>query len=165
MTATNQEYMQQILQQETEITLDHFNAGDLRTLVDYLIDQMDKATVPLTCRVTLKEKHILFHYAANGCALDKDNWVRRKTNTVLNFGHSSQWFYYKTNGDHNELIVKYGLSLTDYTVSGGAIPILVNKIGCIGALAISGYSGPWEDHDLALNALRHLKAKQNDKLQ
>ncbi len=161
MEASNLENMQKILQQEAELTLDYFDSQSVRILADYLMDVMDRDRIPLTVRVTLKDHHILFHYSSNNCAQDKDNWVRRKTNTVLNFGHSSQWFYYKTVGNHDELTIKYGLSLSDYTVSGGAVPIMIKACGCIGALAVSGYSGAWDDHDLAVAALRHLKEKQH----
>ena len=157
METDPKELMQQIIDQEQEIVFDFFDSTMLRKLADYLMDEMDKAIVPLTAAVTIKDHHKLFHYSANGCSQDKDNWVRRKTNTVLNFGHSSQWFYYKTLGNHEELTVKYGLSLKDYTVSGGAVPILIKGIGCIGAVAVSGYSGPWDDHDLAMRALRYVK--------
>ena len=160
METNTQENMQKILQQEEETTLDCFDAKSVRILADYLMGKMDQDAVPLTVRITLKDHHILFHYSANNCAQDKDNWVRRKTNTVLNFGHSSQWFYFKTQGNHDELTVKYGLSLSDYTVSGGAVPIILKACGCIGALAVSGYSGPWDDHNLAIAALMHLKEYQ-----
>ena len=160
MEATQQENMQKILQQETEITLAYFNGRSLKQLAEYLMKEMERTTTPLTARITKNDQQILFHYVTNGCALDKDNWVRRKTNTVLNFGHCSQWFYYKVQGNHEELITKYGLSLSDYTVSGGAVPIIVKDVGCVGVVAISGYSGPWEDHDLAINALLFVKAQQ-----
>jgi len=163
MENTPSENMQKVLEQEEETTLDYFDKTSLATIASYLFKQLNQSTVPLTVRITFRDGQILFHYSANGCAADKDNWVRRKTNTVLNFGHSSQWFYYKTGGNHDELTIKYGLSLTDYTTSGGAVPIFVKDVGLVGAIAVSGFSGPWDDHDLAIDALRFLKADQNSK--
>jgi uncharacterized protein (UPF0303 family) len=127
----------------------------------YYREKVDESTTPLTVRIT-KGKQIMFHYVANDNSLDKDNWVRRKINSVMNFHHSSLWLHYKTNGDGNQLMLKYGLSMEDYTVSGGAVPIIVKGVGVIGAIAISGYSGLWEDHDMGIEALQWLKGEQHE---
>ncbi|MDD6467247.1 MAG: heme-binding protein [Erysipelotrichaceae bacterium] len=149
-----------ILQQEQEIILDHFDQDDLKLLAFDLMKHADESTIPLTIRIT-KGQQILFAYVANQNSLDKDNWVRRKINTVMNFGHSSLWLYYKTNGDSQQLMQKYGLSMEDYTVSGGAVPLFVKGVGLIGAVAVSGYSGIWDDHQLIIDALKNLKEKQH----
>ncbi|MBR5795040.1 MAG: heme-binding protein [Erysipelotrichaceae bacterium] len=155
------EALAKILAQEKEVELEHFHQGDMRKLALYLMQKADESTTPLTVRIT-KGKQIMFHYVANDNSLDKDNWVRRKINSVMNFHHSSLWLHYKTNGDANQLMLKYGLSMEDYTVSGGAVPIIVKGVGVIGAIAISGYSGLWEDHDMGIEALQWLKGEQHE---
>lgn len=151
-----------IVEQERQVELEHFHQEDLKWIAFYLMEKADQSTTPLTVRIT-KGNQILFAYVANQNSLDKDNWVRRKINSVMNFGHSSLWLHYKTNGDSNQLMLKYGLSMEDYTVSGGAVPICVKGVGLIGAIAVSGYSGLWEDHNLIIDALLALKETQNEK--
>lgn len=94
----------------------------------------------------------LFHFSTDHCTADKDNWLRRKWNTVLHFAHSTQFMYTKCKGDENLLASKYGCSLQDMTLTPGAFPILVKKVGCIGAVAVSGLK-PEEDHQLILKGL------------
>lgn len=158
---TAQEALAKIIEQEKEIVLEHFHQEDMKKLSLYLMEKADESVTPLTIRIT-KGAQIMFHYVANDNSLDKDNWVRRKINTVMNFGHASLWLYYKTNGDANQLMLKYGLSMEDYTVSGGAVPIIVKNVGVIGAVAVSGYSGVWDDHDMGIEALKWLKGEQHE---
>lgn len=155
------EALAKILAQEKETELEHFHQGDMKKLALYLMEKADESTTPLTVRIT-KGTQIMFHYVANDNSLDKDNWVRRKINSVNNFHHSSLWLHYKTNGDNQQLMLKYGLSMENYTVSGGAVPIIVKGVGVVGAIAISGYSGLWEDHDMGIEALLWLKGVQNE---
>ena len=81
------EALAKILAQEKEVELEHFHQGDMRKLALYLMQKADESTTPLTVRIT-KGKQIMFHYVANDNSLDKDNWVRRKINSVMNFHHS-----------------------------------------------------------------------------
>jgi len=142
--------------EEQDTILEHFNSDDLSKMCHFLMNRLDEIGKPVTVRIT-GINQTLFHYVSCGCTPDKDNWVRRKTNSVLNFGHSSLWLFYKTEKDQNQLIEKYGLSLEDYTISAGAVPILVKDVGMIGVIAVSGYYGLREDHDICLEVLKHIK--------
>ena len=153
--------MERLVKEEKEVELRRFSEVDLARMARFLMQRADESTIPITIRIT-KNDQILFHYVANNCAADKDNWVRRKINSVMNFGHSSLWLYYKTDMNTEQLVEKYGLSKEDYTISAGAVPIMVRGVGMVGAIAVSGYSGLRDDHDLCIQALRYVKGEANN---
>ena len=153
--------MERLIKEEKEVELKRFNEVDLARMARFLMKRTEESVAPLTVRIT-KNDQILFHYVANNCAADKDNWVRRKTNSVLNFGHSTLWLYYKTDMNTEQLVEKYGLSKDDYTISAGAVPIMVRGVGMVGVLAASGYSGLRDDHDLCIQALNYVKGEMNN---
>ncbi|MCI6157697.1 MAG: heme-binding protein [Peptoniphilaceae bacterium] len=83
---------------------------------------------------------------------DKRNWLRRKRNTVLQFGMSTYDFHKKVQGDESLLSSKYGLKAEDFTAVPGAVPLEIESVGIVGCLAITGLS-PEEDHELAVHLL------------
>lgn len=103
--------------------------------------------------------HTLFHFSSDGSTPDKDNWLRRKRNAVLQFAHSSKFMHLKCKGDDSLIETKYGCSLKDMTFTPGAFPILVKNAGCIGAIAVSGLA-PDEDHQLIITGLDKLMGKE-----
>lgn len=103
--------------------------------------------------------HTLFHFSSDGSTADKDNWLRRKRNAVLQFAHSSKFMHLKCKGDDSLIETKYGCALKDMTFTPGAFPILVKNVGCIGAIAVSGLA-PDEDHQLILTGLDVLMGKE-----
>ncbi len=90
---------------------------------------------------------------------DKQNWLRRKRNTVLHFGMSTMEFHKKIQGDASLISEKYGLDASAYTVVPGAIPLEMEYGGVVGCLAITGLS-PEEDHALAERLLQNAIERQ-----
>lgn len=86
---------------------------------------------------------------------DKENWLRRKRNSVLYFGMSTHDLFKKCQGEESLLESKYGLNKADYTLTPGSIPISIEGVGLVGALSVTGLL-PEEDHDLAMNLLQHV---------
>ncbi len=97
----------------------------------------------------------LFHYAMEGTNIDNDEWIKRKTNTVRRFGHSSYYMgtYLKKAGQ--TIAEKYLLSESEYAPHGGSFPLLVRNVGMIGTVTVSGLPQA-EDHELVVETLRTL---------
>lgn len=154
-----EEALAYIASQESETILAHFDAEDLSMLCRYLMDMADEAKEAITVRI-VKGKQMLFQYTARDNAMDREQWLTRKINTCQLFGHASLTVRYKTDASMECLEHKYGLTHMEYTYYGGAVCIAVKGVGVIGALAISGFSNDWIDHNQAVAALQWLKEKQ-----
>lgn len=99
-------------------------------------------------------------YIPENLAPDKADWLRRKRNSVLYFGLSTQALFEKQKGDESLLASKYGRELKDYTWTPGGIPLQVKEVGLVGAVTVTGLK-PEEDHALALELLRTLQEEQH----
>jgi uncharacterized protein (UPF0303 family) len=95
----------------------------------------------------------LFHCALPGTAPDNDAWVRRKSNVVTRFGHSSYYMgtHYRARGTTFEEAAR--LDPDQYAAHGGAFPVIVKGVGVVGSVAVSGLPQA-EDHDLLVGVLR-----------
>lgn len=135
--------------------LKHFTTKDTLRLLHLLLETSPQAALEV------------YHsgrpgvvYIPENLAPDKADWLRRKRNTVLYFGLSTQALFEKQKGEESLLASKYGLELKDYTWTPGGVPIQVKGVGLVGAVTVTGLK-PEEDHALALGLLRTLQEEQH----
>jgi uncharacterized protein (UPF0303 family) len=95
----------------------------------------------------------LFHYAMEGTSADNDEWIKRKTNVVRRFGHSSYYMgiYLKNAGQ--TIQEKYLLPESEYAPHGGSFPLIIRGVGVVGTITVSGLPQA-EDHELVVETLR-----------
>ncbi len=144
--------MEQWLQEEAELQFTSFHSDDAYAIGSELVAYGKQQQLNIGIDIFICGKQV-FHYLANGTIADNDNWLRRKRNTVLHFGHSTMFVFHKQKEKQSLLEEKYGLSLHDYTITPGGFPIQIKNTGVIGALCVSGLSAQ-EDHELCVLALR-----------
>jgi uncharacterized protein (UPF0303 family) len=94
----------------------------------------------------------LFYAAMDGTTPDNVEWVRRKSNVVDRFHHSSYAARIKEQMKGQSLIESQGLSLADYATHGGSFPLAVAGAGVIGSVTVSGLPQR-ADHELVVEAL------------
>jgi uncharacterized protein (UPF0303 family) len=95
----------------------------------------------------------LFHYAMEGTSMDNDEWIKRKSNVVRRFGHSSYYMgiYLKNAGQ--SIQEKYLLPESEYAAHGGSFPLIIRGVGVVGTITVSGMPQA-EDHELVVETLR-----------
>lgn len=94
----------------------------------------------------------LFYAAMDGTTPDNVEWVRRKSNVVARFHHSSYAAGIKEKIKGETMVESHGLSLGDYATHGGSFPLTVAGAGVIGSVTVSGL--PMRaDHELVIEAL------------
>ncbi|KAG5418055.1 hypothetical protein I9W82_004384 [Candida metapsilosis] len=110
--------------------------------------------------ITLTNGQTLFHSAvASGTAIDNDNWVKRKYNTVFRFGKSSFYIGQKLRQKKKTIEEAMFVSSIEYASHGGSVPLyLESNEFPIGALTISGLAQE-QDHLLALKVLEEYARK------
>jgi uncharacterized protein (UPF0303 family) len=94
---------------------------------------------------------VLFRCVLPGATSDQEEWIRRKSNSVLRFEHSTA-FLTEQFSDRDPLGGGW-LEPGDYTLAGGSFPVRVRGAGVIGAVTVSGLSSD-EDHQLVVDGIR-----------
>jgi uncharacterized protein (UPF0303 family) len=94
----------------------------------------------------------LYHAALPGAAALNDLWAQRKSNTALLFGKSSLEVgcnHRETGGD----LARHGLDSAKYADHGGAVPVMVEGLGMVAVVTVSGLP-QLDDHAMVLAALQ-----------
>ena len=94
----------------------------------------------------------LFYAAMNGTTPDNVEWVRRKSNVVARFHHSSYVAGLKEKLKNQTLTESQGLPIADYATHGGSFPLVVPGAGVVGSVTVSGLPQR-ADHELVIEAL------------
>ena len=94
----------------------------------------------------------LFYAAMDGTTPDNVEWVRRKSNVVARFHHSSYIAGLKEKLKNETLTASQGLPVADYATHGGSFPLAVNGAGVVGSVTVSGLPQR-QDHELVIEAL------------
>lgn len=141
-----------LLQQEAELQFPRFDNDTALRLGMFLVEVAQLGGKAVTIDISRNGQQ-LFHCALSGTSADNDAWVRRKSNVVTHFGHSSLYMgtHYRARGTTFEASAR--LDPAQYAAHGGAFPVIVRGTGPVGVVAVSGLP-QIEDHDLLVNALR-----------
>ena len=95
----------------------------------------------------------LFHVGLPGSSADNDGWLDRKMAVVDRFGHSSYLVGTRFRVDGGDFDTDARLDTRLFAAHGGAFPVLVRDVGCVGSVAVSGL--PQEvDHAVVVTVLR-----------
>jgi uncharacterized protein (UPF0303 family)/catechol 2,3-dioxygenase-like lactoylglutathione lyase family enzyme len=147
--------VEELLEQELSCSLETFDAYVGWSAGRAVLRSADSRGLSVTVRVA-RGQQVLFHAAMEGTSADQDLWLARKINTVNRFGHSSQHVQQLLESYGSATFETFGMDSSDIALSGGAVPILVEGVGMVGVIAVSGLSGE-DDHALGVDALRSLK--------
>ena len=142
---------------ETESTrvLTRFTHADAWALGSWLVECGRRDGLGITVDIRKGDQQV-FHAALAGTTPDNDDWIERKIRTVRRFGTASLIVgrsHAAKGSDFNEATQ---LPFTEYVAHGGCVPILVDGVGMIGTLTVSGLKQE-DDHALAVEALQWLQ--------
>ena len=94
----------------------------------------------------------LFHCALPGTSADNDAWIQRKNRVVNRFGHSSFYMGQLYASKGTTLHERALLDPAEYAAHGGAFPAIVQDVGVVGTITVSGLPQQ-EDHELVVRTL------------
>lgn len=86
----NNEILTELLTQEEELQFLHFNNATAWELGNLIKVAAEKLSVSVSIDVYAFEQ-VVFSYAMPGTSKDQQDWIRRKRNSVMRFGHSSYY--------------------------------------------------------------------------
>jgi uncharacterized protein (UPF0303 family) len=151
---TDQELLAAIAAQEKALVFPRFTLETAWTLGTALRDAALARGAPVAIDISLRDRP-LFHAALPGAGPDNADWVRRKRNTVLTLATSTLAVGLKLKGSGETLEQRYGLSPRDHAAHGGGFPLILDGLGCIGAITVSGLPQV-EDHGLVVEVLERM---------
>ncbi len=120
----------------------HINA--LNMGINALVIVKERELRRIGVRIRLDDK-LVFQYLMDG--KNEDNYLKGKESVVIKTGKSSMYVF-EHKDDYQEL-----LNISNYCVSGGAIPIIINN-EIRGSISISGMTQEL-DHALAQEVLEN----------
>lgn len=148
---TDEALLETLLDQERRLQFDRFDNDDAFALGMIVVERARTKHFPIAVDVTRAHQQ-LFHVALPGTTADNDQWIRRKTNVVYRFGHSSFYIGTQCRVSGKTLEEKFEVSIADYAAHGGGFPIIVRSVGLVGTLTVSGIPQA-EDHRLAVESI------------
>jgi len=155
----NNEILKDLLAQENEIQLQYFNNDTAWELGNLIKLAAEKLSASVAIEVYAFE-HVLFSYFMPGTSKDNQEWLRRKRQSVMRFGHCSYYQGQYNAAKNRDFETQPHIDAKEYCAHGGSFPIRIKNSGIVGAVTVSGL--PQEtDHQLAIDALRIIVKQQN----
>jgi uncharacterized protein (UPF0303 family) len=158
----NNDILKKLLAQEEELQFHHFNNATAWELGNLIKVAAEKLSVAVSIEVYAFEQ-VVFSYAMPGTTKDQQDWIRRKRQSVMRFGHSSYYEGQYNAAKNRDFESIPHLDPKEYCAHGGSFPLRIRNCGIIGAVTVSGL--PQEtDHQLAVDALRQIVSQQSTSL-
>lgn len=147
------------LQEEQKaLVLKKFDEDDAWKMGVWMREEASKNNYAVGMSISINHKKV-FHVTMPNTAPLSDDWLRRKENTVYKFFKSSFEMAYFLDKNEQTAHSRYGLAHEDYAIAGGGLPICVEGVGVIGAVAVTGL--PQEkDHGLAADGIKYIQSLQ-----
>ncbi|KAG0203675.1 hypothetical protein BGX28_004119 [Mortierella sp. GBA30] len=146
-----------LLAQEKELQFPRFTNDDALELGNKLV-LMAKNRTPfkgVSVMIT-RNGQVLFQHSMEGTTVDNENWMRRKANCVNRLQHSSYYIgRLLASKGQTDMEKSYMVPVADYACHGGAFPLLIKHVGCIGAIVVSGLKQD-EDHAMVVQGIREM---------
>lgn len=141
----------ELKQYEEELVFVSFNHHDAWCLGSLIANHAIASELGVAIDIR-RHNIVLFRCVLPGATSDQEEWIRRKSASVLRFEHSTALL----TEQFSEFDPTQGgwLAPEDYTLAGGSFPIRVRGAGVIGTITVSGLSSD-DDHQLVVDGIRN----------
>jgi len=140
-----------IAEQERLLHFPSFNAETAWALGSALRAEALARKTGMTFEIQIAGR-TLFACSTDTAAPGQADWVRRKRNVVMRFGRCSYAMGLMLEMEGKTIEQRHGLTLTDYALHGGGVPILLAGTGLVGSVVCSGLDQR-SDHGLVVKAM------------
>ena len=146
--------LDRIKEQQRRLHLSAFDEDTAWRLGSDLRRRASERGAAITIEVRLGGKTVFLHAMAGTSPANAD-WARRKRNVVEWLHRPSYAVGLEADGDGRSVLEQMGLPDRDVACHGGSFPIVVDGVGCVGAVTVSGLPQRM-DHELVVEALAAL---------
>ena len=140
-----------IAEQERMLQFAQFGAEEAWRLGCWLRGRAVEIGAAMTFEIRVAGR-VLFLCATDGASAGQQDWIRRKRNVVERFGKSSYAVGLELSATGKTIEERHGLTLADYAMHGGAVPIRLMGTGIVGTVTASGLDQR-EDHAMVVEGL------------
>ena len=140
-----------LMAEAAELTFARFDETTAYLLGTAVVDMAVEGGLPVVVNIRSAGR-VFFHVALPGSTALNDKWVGHKSETCLLF-HEASLLVGTRNREKGETLARHGLLPQDYADNGGAVPIVVQGVGMVACLTVSGLPQV-EDHRLAVRGIR-----------
>ena len=140
-----------VAEQERQLVWSRFGAAESWAVGSALRADALARGAAMSFEITLAGR-VLFACATDGAPAGQADWLRRKRNTVLQFGRSSYALGLELEMSGKTLAERHALELKDFAMHGGGFPLLLAGTGCVGCVVASGLHQR-VDHAMVVRAL------------
>lgn len=140
-----------IAEQERQLVFTQFGAEDAWRLGCWLRARAVEMNAAMTFEIRLAGR-LLFLSATEGASAGQLDWIRRKRNVVERFGKSSYAVGLELEKSGLTIEERHGLSLADFAMHGGAVPLRLAGTGMVGTVIASGLDQR-ADHAMVVEGL------------
>lgn len=148
---THNPTLDELAAQESTLVFDRFDDDTAWAVGVALRDAARAAGLPVAISIRRNGQR-LFHAALPGASADNDGWLERKSAVVDRYGHSSLYVGEEFRAAGKTFEDSSRLDPNRYAAHGGAFPVIVRDVGCVGTVAVSGLPQR-EDHRLVVETL------------
>jgi uncharacterized protein (UPF0303 family) len=148
--------------QEQRLRFARFNAESAWLLGQRLRTLAGERGTPVVIEIRIAGRMSFFH-AMEGATPANADWARRKCNTVELMHRSSYAIGCAPLKDGMTFEQRMGMPTRDYASAGGGFPVIVEGVGVIGAVAVSGLPQR-DDHALVVEALAEMCGVPHDEV-
>ena len=146
--------LDRITEQQRRLRLSAFDEDTAWRLGSDLRRRAVDRGAAVTIEVRLGGETVFMH-AMPGTSPANADWARRKRNVVELLHRPSYAIGLEAERDGQSVLELMGLPERDFACHGGSYPIVVDGVGCIGAVTVSGLPQR-VDHELVVEALAAL---------
>ena len=130
--------------QEERLVFSRFDNDDAWRLGVHMVEAARSANLPLAISIRRNGQR-LFHAGLPGSTPDNDAWLERKSAVAQRYCHSSYFVGTSFRASGRTFDEDSRLDPNLFAAHGGAFPINVRDVGCVGTVAVSGLPQA-EDH-------------------
>lgn len=152
MAESLEQELKRVEAEERELVLESFDNQDALDLGLSLVEKARARKLPIAIDVERCGQR-LFHAALPGSSPDNASWIERKKRLVNRTYRSSYSTGLRLRVEQRTLAEKLVLDEKDYAPHGGCLPLVVDRVGFVGTVTVSGLPQR-DDHQLVVEALR-----------
>jgi uncharacterized protein (UPF0303 family) len=146
--------LERIEEQQRRLRLSSFDEEAAWNLGCDLRRRAEALDAAVTIEIRLAGQTVFLH-AMRGTAPANADWARRKRTVVEMLHRPSYAVGLEARNDGRDLLAEMGLPDRDVAAHGGSFPVVVDGVGCVGVVTVSGLPQR-RDHELVVEALAAL---------
>ncbi|MFI3230756.1 MAG: heme-binding protein [bacterium] len=153
----DQNLIQQLKEQQDTLVFNTFSRNIALDLGNAIINLAKSKGLNIATEIIFNGI-VVFKHSMEGTGLRHDIWLKRKANTVALSLGSSLLFAETLAQDGRTLDGDLYLSYDDYVILGGGFPLIIEGVGIVGSICVSGLPH-LDDHGIIVEALQSFLAE------